>query len=137
MPLPIGDPSPVLANAPDLIPPLGHYSHLSSIHGLTYISGQLPLDRHGVILADQPFGVQVTQTLANLERCLAAVGFNPAQLVQVRVYVTEIRNWKTFDDIYSEWIGAHRPARAVAGVTELHHGAAVEIEAVAAGAPRG
>ncbi|MCR2139050.1 RidA family protein, partial [Salmonella enterica] len=37
----------------------------------------------------------------------------------------------SFNQIYAEWIGNYRPARAVAGVAELHFGAALEIEATA------
>jgi enamine deaminase RidA (YjgF/YER057c/UK114 family) len=69
--------------------------------------------------------------LANVDVCLASAELTRSDLVQVRVYVTEIADWKAFDDIYGEWIGTHRPARAVAGAKELHYGAAVEVEAIA------
>ena len=57
--------------------------------------------------------------------------FSRQHLVSVRVYVTDINQWPTFNRIYGEWIGDSRPARAVAGVAELHYGFAVEIEAIA------
>lgn len=124
-------PMPVLTNAPDITPPLGHYSHVSVVDGTAYISGQLPLTAEGTPITDQPFEAQVEQTLLNMDRCLAAVGADRGTLVQVRVYVTDIQSWAAFDKIYSSWIGSHRPARAVAGVKELHFGAAVEVEAIA------
>ena len=40
-------------------------------------------------------------------------------------------DWPRFNRIYADWIGEHRPARAVAGVAELHFGLAVEVEATA------
>jgi len=36
--------------------------------------------------------------------------------------------------IYADWIGDHRPARAVAGVATLHFGLLIEVEALALGA---
>ncbi|ECE6505458.1 RidA family protein, partial [Salmonella enterica subsp. salamae] len=39
--------------------------------------------------------------------------------------------WPVFNKVYAEWIGEFRPSRAVAGVSELHYGAAVEVEAIA------
>ncbi|ALV41397.1 enamine deaminase RidA [Pseudarthrobacter sulfonivorans] len=124
-------PVPELTNAPDLTPPLGHYSHVSVVGGTAYISGQLPVNAQGTPITDQPFEAQVEQTLSNMDSCLAAVGVDRSALVQVRVYVTDIQAWGAFDKIYSSWIGSHCPARAVAGVKELHFGAAVEVEAIA------
>jgi 2-iminobutanoate/2-iminopropanoate deaminase len=82
-------------------------------------------------MAGQAFDVQVRRVLANVDSCLDSVGLNADSLVQVRVYVTDIKNWPRFNQMYAQWIGNHRPARAVAGVSELHFGLDVEIEAVA------
>ena len=120
-----------LVNAPGLIAPLGHYSHVSFGAGVAYISGQLPVTPDGTPITDRSFGEQVTQTLSNLGRCLEAAGLERSDLIQVRVYVTDMATWAEFDAIYSEWMGEHRPARAVAGVNELHYNAAVEVEATA------
>jgi len=49
-----------------------------------------------------------------------------ADLVQVRVYRTDVADWPEFDAVYARWLGEHRPARVVVGVKELHHGVAVE-----------
>lgn len=45
--------------------------------------------------------------------------------------MTDIGLWPEFNNIYAEWIEDYRPSRAVAGVSELHYGAAVEVEAIA------
>jgi enamine deaminase RidA (YjgF/YER057c/UK114 family) len=62
---------------------------------------------------------------------LRAAGSSPQQLVQVRVYITDIALWPEFNALYASWIGAHRPARAVVPVPQLHHGLKIEVEAVA------
>jgi len=95
------------------------------------ISGQLPINSEGHALADQSFEEQTRQVLTNLEHCLARAGVDKYSLVQVRVYVTDIDQWPTFNRIYEQWLGDHRPARAVAGVAQLHFGSAVEVEAMA------
>ncbi|MFE4197577.1 RidA family protein [Paenarthrobacter sp. NPDC056912] len=118
-------------NAVGVVSPVGKYSHITVVNGMAFISGQLPINSEGEPVTAEPFAVQVEQTLANVDACLASAALTREDLVQVRVYVTEIADWKAFDDIYGEWIGAHRPARAVAGVKELHYGAAVEVEAIA------
>lgn len=118
-------------DAPGLIPPRGHYSHVALAGGLAFIAGQLPVTPQGTPLAGAPFADQVAQTLANVDDCLTAVGLGRRDLVQVRVFVTDLAQWGAFDALYSAWLGDHRPARLVAGVAELHYGVALEIEAVA------
>lgn len=118
-------------NATGLVEPRGTYSHITLAHGVAYISGQLPLTADGTPLTTESFATQTHQTLANLDACLTTIGATREHLLQVRVYVTNIDQWQDFDSIYSTWIGAHRPARAVAGINQLHYGAALEIEATA------
>nr|WP_232806348.1 RidA family protein [Providencia rettgeri] len=121
-------------NAPTLIAPKGHYSHCVTANGLLFISGQLPVDELGNAVIDVSFQKQASLVLDNLQACLDAVNCSKAQLVQVRVYIADMENWPLFNQVYANWIGDHRPARAVAGVAELHFGAAIEIEAVAVSA---
>ncbi|MFD4372393.1 RidA family protein [Streptomyces sp. NPDC058486] len=121
-----------LANSTAMAAPRGHYSHVAVHNGVAHISGQLPLAPDGTPAADEPFDTQVRMVLRNLDHCLAAAGTARDHLISVTVYVTDIAQWPDFDTIYAEWIGSHRPARAVAGVSALHYGAAVEVQAVAA-----
>ncbi|MGF7409066.1 RidA family protein [Providencia alcalifaciens] len=121
----------IYTNAPQLIPPRGHYSHTVTANGFVFVSGQLPTDNQGNVYADTPFSQQAEQVLANLNACLSASGVARQQLVQVRVYIADMDNWQIFNQIYANWIGECRPARAVAGVSELHFGAGIEIEATA------
>lgn len=117
-----------------LAAPGGHYSHVASAGGLIFISGQLPIAPDGTRLSDQDFQTQTRQVLANVATALASAGAGIDALVQVRVYIIDINDWPVFDRIYSEWIGAVRPARAVVPVPALHYGFRIEIEAVASAA---
>lgn len=121
-------------NSNAISPPAGHYSHLSIGNGFVMISGQLPITSDGAHMANATFEEQTRQVLLNLDSCLQAAGISKQQLVQVRVYVTDIDQWPLFNRLYSQWLGEHRPARAVAGVAQLHYGCAVEVEAMAVAA---
>lgn len=74
---------------------------------------------------------QAQQALENVARALKAAGSAIDRLVQVRVYVTDIATWPAFNALYAAWVGAARPARAVAPVPKLHYGFKIEVEAVA------
>jgi reactive intermediate/imine deaminase len=121
-----------LIDSPDLSAPAGHYSHVVVHRGLAYISGQLPVTPEGSNLSQEPFALQVKQVLRNLDACLDCAGTARERLLSVTVYVTDIEDWPAFDRLYQQWIGDHRPQRAVAGVKELHYGSAVEVHAIAA-----
>jgi len=115
--------------------PRGHYSHATRGGGLVFVSGQLPVAADGTVLHDQPFEVQARQVLANVSAALRGAGSSVDRLLQVRVYITDIALWPTFNDLYAQWAGPARPARAVVPVTTLHYGCGLEVEAVALATP--
>ena len=119
-------------NPGTLAAPGGHYSHAVVAGGLVFVSGQLPITPAGDKLNQSSFDDQARQVLANLAGALEAAGTDIARLVQVRVYVTDMAHWPLFNQIYAEWAGDSRPARAVVPVPSLHHGFLIEVEAVAA-----
>lgn len=114
-----------------LAQPGGHYSHAVVAGGFVFVAGQLPIAADGSKLAAAPFEAQAVQVLANVQAALEGAGSALDKLVQVRVYLTDIAHWPAFDSVYARWLGAHRPARAVVPVPELHFGLLVEVEVVA------
>lgn len=127
----VGSPAPACIEVPALARPGGHYSHACAGGGLVFVSGQLPITPAGERLVDAPFEVQAAQVLANVREALLAAGSSVEQLLQVRVYVDDIAHWPAFDQLYRQWAGAARPARAVVPTGPLHFGLKVEMEAVA------
>ena len=109
--------------------PGGHYSHAVVGAGLVFVSGQLPITADGSRLNQAKFEVQAKQVLANVAAALHAAGSDIGQLLQVRVYVTDIDDWPAFNELYAAWAGDARPARAVVPVPVLHHGLRIELEA--------
>lgn len=122
-------PEPIIPD--DLAKPGGHYSHAVRAGGFVFVSGQLPVAPDGHKLNGEPFEAQARQVLANVAAALRAAGSSIAQLVQVRVYVTDIEDWPEFNAIYAQWAGSAQPARAVVPVPQLHYGFRIEVEATA------
>lgn len=67
----------------------------------------------------------------NIEQVLKSAGITKESVVLCRVYVTDGKLWDEVNRVYAEYFGNHKPARVVVPTTELHHGALVEIEAMA------
>lgn len=111
--------------------PAGHYSPIVEHAGVLYVSGQLPMDPE---TKDVPDGIEAQSRLAleNMDRLLRAAGVDRTHLIQVRVYVSDVEYWGPFNEVYSKFMGEHRPARVVVPTGPLHHGCFVEIEATAA-----
>ncbi len=120
-----------LTNPATMAAPGGHYTHAVTANGFVFIAGQLPIARDGAKLVDASFEQQAQQTLENISSALTAAGSAIDRLVQVRVYITDIKLWPAFNAIYANWIGSSRPARAVVPVPQLHYGFKIEVEAVA------
>lgn len=123
--------NPMLFNPGSSPAPAGHYSHAAVDAGLVFVAGQLPIAPDGRRLSDEPFEAQARQVLANVQAALEAAGSHVQRLLHVRVYLTDIAHWGTFNTLYAEWAGHHRPARAVVPVPALHFGLMIEVEAVA------
>ncbi|MHB1047651.1 MAG: RidA family protein [Thermoanaerobaculia bacterium] len=112
--------------------PAGHYSQAVVHGGLVFVSGQLPHDvsRPGGAPGDAE--EQTERALRNVEAILEAAGSGLDRLLSVTVYVADVALWPRVNAAYARVLGAHRPARAVVPVKELHHGYLVEVQAVAA-----
>lgn len=109
----------------------GHYSPGVIMDGILYISGQLPIDPEAGIIVAGGIEEQTCQALANVESVLNRVGAARTDVGMCRVYVSNIALWDQVDAVYADFFGDHRPARVVVPTRELHHGALVEIEAMA------
>ncbi len=109
----------------------GHYSPGIVSHGMLYISGQLPIDHDSGKLVSGSAAEHTQAALRNMESILAAADLTKESVVLCRVYIPDICLWDEVNRVYAEFYGEHKPARVVVPTRELHHGALVEIEAIA------
>jgi reactive intermediate/imine deaminase len=109
----------------------GHYAPGVIHRGTLYISGQLPIDQETGKLAEGGAAAQTRIALENMERVLHAAGTQKEKVVLCRVYIPDVSLWDEVNAAYAEFFGTHRPARVMVPTTALHHGALVEIEAIA------
>jgi len=113
----------------ELPAPAGHYSQAVAAGGLVFLSGILPAQ--GVVAPDASFEAQCDSVFAQCEQVLRAAGCGFGEVVQCTAYLAGVEYWPAFNGIYARVFGAHKPARAVVPVPNLHHGYLVEIQLVA------
>ena len=112
--------------------PGGHYSQAIVYNGLVYISGQLPIDPRTGEKCLGSIEEQSSLVLSNIRGILRAAGSDLNRVLKMTVYVSDISLWARVNEIYTLFLGEHRPARAVVPVKDLHYGFQIEIEAIAA-----
>ncbi|GMV08961.1 MAG: reactive intermediate/imine deaminase [Gemmatimonadota bacterium] len=112
--------------------PAGHYSQAIVHDGVVYVAGQLPIVPGSSDRTVGSMEQQTEQTLRNLEAILKAAGSGLDKVLQMTIYVSDISLWGEVNIAYARVMGAHKPARAVVPVRDLHHGYQIEIQAIAA-----
>ena len=110
---------------------IGPYSQAVEADGWLYTSGQVGLDPATGKLFEGGFEAQARRVLANLSEVLAAAGCTFADVVKATVYVTDLGDFASLNQLYGEAMGNHRPARSTVQVAALPAGALVEIDLVA------
>ena len=95
-----------------------------------YCSGQLGMDP---VTNTLPEGVaaQTRQSLANLSAVLAEAGLTLADVVKTTVFVQDLADFGTVNQVYAEAFGGTVPARSCVQAAALPKGALVEIECIA------
>jgi 2-iminobutanoate/2-iminopropanoate deaminase len=79
------------------------------------------------------FEEQAQRALANVAGLLRGRGLGWANVVKTTVFLADMADYASFNALYIEVLGNHRPARSVVAVKALPMGALVEIEAWAYG----
>ena len=74
---------------------------------------------------------QTEQVMKNLSSVLDAAGLEWTSVVKTTVYLHDMADFPTVNEIYGKAIGDARPARSTVQVTALPRGALVEIDLVA------
>jgi 2-iminobutanoate/2-iminopropanoate deaminase len=120
----------------DLAPKaIGPYSQaISATPGpLVFLSGQIPLDPTTGALVPGDVGAQTERVMKNLEAVLAAAGLGFAQVVRCGIFLTDLADFGTVNEVYGRYFPTAPPARVTVQVAALPRGAKVEIDAIAVG----
>jgi len=112
-------------------PAIGPYSQSIEVDGWLYTSGQIGLDPATGEMVPGGFAEQARRVFANLGAVLASAGCRYRDVVKTLVFLVDMGDFATFNGIYAEAFGDHKPARSTVAVAALPKGARVEIELIA------
>lgn len=109
---------------------IGPYSQAIEVNGMVYTSGVIPVDP---ATGEIPEGVkaQAAQALSNLSALLEAAGTSMENVVKTTVFIKEMNDFGTINEIYATYFSGAFPARSCVEVARLPKDVQLEIEAIA------
>jgi 2-iminobutanoate/2-iminopropanoate deaminase len=111
---------------------IGPYSQGVVANGFLYTAGQIALDpATGQVIAGD-VRAQTERVMANLAAVLSAAGASWSDVVKTTVFLHDMNDFPTVNEVYGRIIGDARPARSTVQVSALPRAVLVEIEAVVA-----
>ncbi len=118
--------------APGAPEAIGPYVHAVVASGLLFCSGQIPLDPRTGDLVGVTAADQAGRCLENLAAVCQAAGATLGDAVKVTIYMTDMSQFASVNEVYGSFFESSPPARVAVGVAALPRGAQVEMDAVVA-----
>ena len=111
---------------------IGTYSQAIRAGELVFLSGQIPLDPATMEIVDGDFEARARQVFDNLKAVATAAGSNLDAVVRLTIYLTDLANFATVNQVMEDYFEQPFPARAAVGVASLPKGVDVEADAILA-----
>ena len=110
---------------------LGPYSQGIEINGVLYVSGQIPFVPETMTLVSDDVKAQTRQSLENVKAILEVAGYTMQDVVKAGVFIKNMDDFVAINEVYAEYLGDVKPARACVEVARLPKDVKVEIELIA------
>lgn len=118
-----------IVSTPNAPAAIGPYSQAVKAGNQVFLSGQIGLDPATMELVEG-VDAQAVRVFDNLKAVAEAAGGSFADVVKITIYLTDLGNFGTVNEVMTRYFAAPYPARATVGVRELPRGALVEADLV-------
>jgi 2-iminobutanoate/2-iminopropanoate deaminase len=110
---------------------LGPYSQAIRVGSTIYCAGQIPLDPKSGQIVSGGIETQTRRVLDNIGAVLRAEGLTLDEVVKTTIFLMDLADFQTVNEIYASYFKQQPPARSTVQVAGLPKGARVEIEVIA------
>ena len=111
---------------------IGTYSQAVRSGNLLFMSGQVPLDPDTMTLVEGDFADRAHRVFQNLRAVAEAGGGSLDDAVKLTIFLTDLGNFATVNEVMAQYFNEPYPARAAVGVASLPLGTDIEAEATLA-----
>ena len=109
---------------------IGTYSQAVKVDNTVYISGQIPLEPGTMEIVEGGIDAQITRVFDNLTAVAEAAEGGLKDAVKLTIYLTDLSNFPTVNEIMAKYFNEPYPARAAIEVSALPKGVGVEMDAI-------
>jgi 2-iminobutanoate/2-iminopropanoate deaminase len=110
---------------------IGPYSQAVRSGNFLFCSGQIPLDPKSGQIVSGDIATETRRVLDNIGAVLKAEGLAFQNIVKTTIFLTDLGDFQTVNEVYGSYFKQQPPARSTVQVAALPKGAKVEIEAIA------
>ena len=110
---------------------IGPYSQALRSGSFLFCSGQIPIDPKSGQIISGDITVQTRRVLDNIAAVLRVDGLTFDNVVKTTVFLTDLGDFQTVNEIYGSYFKQNFPARSTIQVSALPKGAKIEIDAIA------
>jgi 2-iminobutanoate/2-iminopropanoate deaminase len=110
---------------------IGPYSQAIRVGQLLFLSGQVALDPSTGQMLGGDAAAQTRRVMDNLAAVLEAAGLSFADVARTTIYLADMADFATVNEVYGSYFSEPFPARATVQVARLPRDARVEIDAIA------
>ena len=110
---------------------VGPYSQAVRVGQFVFTAGQIPLDPKSGQIVSEDISEQTVRVMENLKAVLAAENLDFQHVVKTTIFLTDLGDFQTVNEIYAGYFSQSPPARSTVQVSALPKGARVEIECIA------
>jgi 2-iminobutanoate/2-iminopropanoate deaminase len=114
---------------------VGPYSQAIRAGNFVFCSGQIPLDPKSGKIVEGDITAQTRRVMDNITAVLRAEGLTFENIVKTTVFLTNLADFQTVNELYGSYFKSDPPARSTVQVPALPKGANVEIEVIAVANP--
>lgn len=110
---------------------IGPYSQAVKAGNMLFVSGQVPFVHETMEIVEGDVKAQTAQSLKNVQAILEQAGLDFSHVVKSTVFIKDMNEFAQINEVYSQFFGENKPARACVEVARLPKDVKVEIEVIA------
>ncbi len=110
---------------------VGPYSQAVKAGNMLFVSGQIPFIPETMELVSEDVKEQTARSLENVKAILEEAGASFADVIKATVFIKDMNDFGKINEVYAEYFGDNKPARACVEVARLPKDVKVEIEVIA------
>jgi len=111
--------------------PIGPYSQAIQMDNLLFTSGQIAIDPESGEVLNGDVAEQTKLVLENVSAVLEAAGSSRQHVLKTTIFLKNMSDFATVNQVYGEYFGDVLPARSTIEVSRLPKDVLVEIDCIA------